>query len=116
MDLSFPVVLFDILGAVMELEKENARKTPEAGIKVYLFVWIGLLLFTAATVLTASLNLGGIAIIVCLAIAAVKSTMVLLYFMHLRYEKRLLIKLIIPVAIIVLAIFIGLTYSDVITR
>jgi caa(3)-type oxidase subunit IV len=41
---------------------------------------------------------------------------VLLYFMHLRYENRAVIKLIIPIAIITLAIFIGGTFSDVFTR
>lgn len=97
--------------------KEKAiKKHPEATVKTYITVWIALLILTALTVTTASLNLGGLTILLCLAIAAVKSTSVLLYFMHLRYEKRLLIKLVIPIAIIVLAIFIGLTYSDVLTR
>jgi caa(3)-type oxidase subunit IV len=48
--------------------------------------------------------------------AAVKSSLVFLYFMHLRWEKRLLIKLLIPIALAVLAIFIGLTYTDVLAR
>ncbi len=82
----------------------------------YIFVWIGLLIFTALTVTMASLDLGAIAIVVVLAIAAFKSTLVLLYFMHLRYEKRLLIKLLVPIAICTLAIFIGLTYTDVLHR
>jgi cytochrome c oxidase subunit 4 len=72
--------------------------------------------FTALTVTTANLNLGKIAIMIVLAIASIKSTLVLLYFMHVRYEKSLLIRLIIPGAIVLLAIFIGLTYSDVVTR
>jgi cytochrome c oxidase subunit 4 len=88
----------------------------EAGVRTYIFVWIALLVFTALTVLAASLNFGGVAIIVCLGIAAAKSTLVLLYFMHLRYEKQLLLRLLIPIVLITLAIFIGLTYSDVITR
>jgi cytochrome c oxidase subunit IV len=88
----------------------------EAGLRTYLFVWITLVVLTGLTIAAASLNLGGIAIIVCLGIAAIKSTFVLLYFMHLRYEQRLLLKLLIPIVIITLAIFIGLTYSDIITR
>lgn len=94
--------------------KPDVQKEPKA--ISYIVVWLTLLALTAVTVLAASLNLGGIAIIVCLAIAAVKSVTVLMYFMHLRYERRLLIKLIIPIALAVLVIFIGLTYSDVITR
>ena len=82
----------------------------------YIGIWLGLVALTALTVTTASLNLGRIGIIVVLAIAATKSTMVLLWFMHLSTEKRLLLKLLVPIAVCVLAIFIGLTYSDVLTR
>jgi cytochrome c oxidase subunit 4 len=82
----------------------------------YVTIWLLLLLLTAVTVTSAGMNFGGIAIIICLAIAAFKSTMVLLYFMHLRYEQRMLVKIVMPIAIAALAIFIGLTYTDVIFR
>lgn len=98
------------------LNEKNTTGQREAGFKNYIAVWAALLIFTFITVTTASLNLGRLTIIICLAIAAVKSTLVLLYFMHLRYEKRILIKILIPLTIVLLAIFIGLTYSDVITR
>jgi cytochrome c oxidase subunit 4 len=95
-------------------EKKTDAKAP--GVRSYVIVWVILLIMTALTVLAASLNLRSIAVIVCLAIAAFKSTLVLLYFMHLRYEDRQLIKLLMPIAITTLAIFIGLTFSDVIFR
>ena len=82
----------------------------------YVGIWIALVALTALTVTTASLNVGRIGIIIVLAIAATKSTLVLLWFMHLSTEKRLLLKLLVPIAICVLAIFIGLTYSDVLNR
>ena len=82
----------------------------------YVGIWLGLVALTVLTVTTASMNVGRIGIIIVLAIAATKSTMVLLWFMHLSTEKRLLLKLLVPIAICVLAIFIGLTYSDVLTR
>ena len=82
----------------------------------YFYVWIILIVLTAITVTTAGLNIGRAGIIVVLAIAATKSTMVLLWFMHLRSEKRLLLKLLVPIAIATLAIFIGLTYMDILTR
>jgi len=34
----------------------------------------------------------------------------------LRYEKQRLVLLVIPIAVVALAVFIGLTFSDVITR
>ncbi len=82
----------------------------------YILVWVGLVVLTAITVTTASLNFGRAGILVVLAIAAVKSTLVLLYFMNLLFEKRLLLKILVPIAICVLAIFIGLTYTDVLFR
>lgn len=94
----------------------SSESRTEAGVRVYATVWAALILATAATVTAASLHLPKIAIIVCLGIAAFKSTLVLLYFMHLRYESRLVIKLAVPIAVVVLAIFIGGTFSDVFTR
>jgi cytochrome c oxidase subunit 4 len=82
----------------------------------YLYVWLALLALTAITVTTASLDLGRVAIVVVLAIAAGKSTLVLLYFMHLSSEKRLLLKILVPIAVCTLAIFIGLTYTDILYR
>ena len=82
----------------------------------YILVWAALIALTAVTVATASANLGRAAIVVVLAIAAGKSTLVLLYFMHLREERRLLLKLVVPIAVATLAIFIGLTYTDVLHR
>jgi cytochrome c oxidase subunit 4 len=82
----------------------------------YIYIWIALIVLTAITVTTADLNIGRIGILVVLAIATVKSILVLLYFMHLRSEKRLLLKILVPIAITTLAIFIGLTYVDVLNR
>jgi cytochrome c oxidase subunit IV len=84
--------------------------------KNYIYVWAGLLVLTALTVTMADLNLGRLSILVVIAIAAVKSTLVLLFFMHLLTEKRILLKLLVPIAICTLAIFIGLTYVDVLNR
>lgn len=86
------------------------------GVRACIAVWGLLLALTAITVISAELHLGGLTIIAVLSIASVKSVLVLLYFMHLRYEKRLIIKLLLPGTIVLLAIFIGLTYTDLMTR
>jgi len=82
----------------------------------YILVWVGLVILTAITVTSASLNFGRVGILIVLAIAAIKSTLVVLYFMNLLFEKRLLLKILVPIAICTLAIFIGLTYTDVLYR
>jgi cytochrome c oxidase subunit 4 len=92
----------------------DAKREP--GYRVYLLVYGALVCLTAITVTSASLNLGRVAILIVLAIAATKSVLVLLYFMHLRYEKRLLIRLLVPIVVVTLAIFIGLTYTDILYR
>jgi cytochrome c oxidase subunit 4 len=94
----------------------DAERHPAGSQAGYVAVWGALLALTALTVTMASLNLGALAITAVLAIAAIKSTLVLLYFMHLRYETHLVIKLLIPITIATLAIFIGLTYMDVLHR
>jgi len=64
----------------------------------------------------AGMNLGRLSIVIVLAIAAVKSGLVLGYFMHLKDEKGVLFKLMIPIVLAALTIFIGLTFSDVAFR
>ncbi len=82
----------------------------------YILVWGGLVVLTIVTLTSASLDLGKASIVVCLIIAAIKSTLVILYFMNLLFEKRMLLKLLVPIAIGVLTIFIGLTYTDLLFR
>lgn len=100
--------------------KKSVKKTGsilmEPGISSYLIVWIVLIVFTGITVLAAELHLGIFTVIVCLGIAAFKSILVFLYFMHLRYEKRLFIKLLVPSVIVTLAVVIGLTFTDIMAR
>jgi cytochrome c oxidase subunit 4 len=85
-------------------------------VQTYIFVWLGLVILTGVTVSMAGMNLGLLSIVIVLAIAATKSGLVLSYFMHLKYETGLLFKLMIPIVLAVLTVFIGLTFSDVAFR
>lgn len=89
-----------------------------SGVKygTYVRVWVGLLILTGLTVSMAGMNLGRLSILIVLAIAAFKSGLVLSYFMHLKYETGLLFKLMIPMVLAVLTIFIGLTFTDIAFR
>ena len=78
-------------------------------------VWLGLLCLTGLTVWVSRLDLGIGQVWGALAIASVKSGLVIAYFMHLRYEGRLLCWLLF-VALLTLAIFIGFTFFDVLYR
>lgn len=56
-------------------------------LKVLAAVFVALVLLTGVTVAMAGVNLGSLNIYVALAIAGVKATLVVLYFMHLRYDQ-----------------------------
>jgi len=82
----------------------------------YFRVWVGLILLTGITVSVAGMQLGRWAIVLPLLIAGTKSGLVLNYFMHLKSEKELIFKLIIPGVLAVLVVFLSLTFSDVAFR
>ena len=84
--------------------------------QTYILVWLGLVILAGITVSMAGMNLGLLSIVIVLAIAAIKSGLVLSYFMHLKYETGLLFKLMIPIVLAALTVFIGLTFSDVAFR
>jgi len=84
--------------------------------QTYILVWLGLVILTGVTVSMAGMNLGRLSIGIVLAIAAIKSGLVLSYFMHLKYETGLLFKLMIPIVLAALTIFIGLTFTDIAFR
>jgi len=79
------------------------------------FVWLALLVLTAMTVGVTRLDLGGYKVLGALAIACLKSGLVISFFMHMKYEGRLL-RWLLFVALVTLAFFIGLTFFDVLYR
>jgi cytochrome c oxidase subunit 4 len=85
--------------------------------KTYVLVWAGLFILTGITVSLAGMDLGRLSVVVALIIAAVKSALVLNFFMHLKYEKGLLLfKFMIPGILVLLVLFIGFTFLDVAFR
>jgi cytochrome c oxidase subunit 4 len=83
--------------------------------KIYVGIFASLMVLTAATVAAAYVNLGAFNIVVALAIATLKATLVVLYFMHARYSPKRT-QLVIICAVFWLAIMLALTLSDYTTR
>jgi len=79
------------------------------------FVWLALLMLTAVTVAVTRMELGAYKVLAALAIACCKSALVIAFFMHMKYEGRLL-RWMLFLALLILAIFIGLTFFDVLYR
>ena len=78
-------------------------------------VWLVLLALTALTVWISRLDLGVNRVWGSLAIATAKGGLVIAFFMHMKYEGRLL-RWLLFVALATLAIFIGFTFFDVLYR
>ncbi len=96
----------------MKLEEE-VRKTRY---KTYVLVWVILVILTGTTLSAAGMELGGWTVPIALAIAGIKSGLVLNYFMHLRSERLLIFRVIIPLVLAVFLVFILLTFSDLAFR
>jgi cytochrome c oxidase subunit 4 len=60
-----------------------------AAYRIYIIVWALLLVLTGATLGVSYMHLGILNATVALVIASAKAALVALYFMHLRYENRL---------------------------
>jgi cytochrome c oxidase subunit 4 len=70
---------------------------------------------TTATVVITRIDLGSFKVVGALSIACVKAGLVIAFFMHMKYESRLL-RILLFVALLTLAIFIGFTFFDVLYR
>ena len=85
-------------------------------VKVYLVIFLSLLVGTALTVFAAFYDFPWqFNTIIALTIASVKGTLVVLYFMHVRYSNRLVWVIVIS-ALFWMGILFALTFSDYATR
>lgn len=85
------------------------------GPKVYLTVFLILLALTATTTGVAFIDLGVYNAVVAVAIACIKASLVVLFFMHIHYSSRLL-KLTVGAGLFTFTLLILLTMSDYISR
>jgi cytochrome c oxidase subunit IV len=85
-------------------------------IKVYGAIFLALMVGTALTVWAGLHDFPGqLNVIIALTIAVIKATLVVLYFMHVRYSSKL-IWVVFASALFWLAILFALTFSDYWTR
>lgn len=81
----------------------------------FLTVWAALLVLTGVTVTVAGLHLGAFSVFTAIAIAAVKASLVLLFFMRLKYEP-VLFRVMLFAAVATIAVIMALTFADVAYR
>lgn len=85
------------------------------GYKTFILTYVALLILTVITVLISRINLGYLNILVAMLVATSKALLVILFFMHLKYEDKLF-KMMVFIAFLILAIFISFTFFDVAYR
>lgn len=83
--------------------------------KIYYSVFGGLMALLAATVGIAYVHLGRLNVVAALTIATIKTVLIMLYFMHLRYSSRLLWVFVVA-GFFWLGIIFTLVFSDYLTR
>ena len=83
--------------------------------KVYILVFLALMVLTAITVAVAFMELGPLNDVVALSIAVTKASLVVLYFMHVRHSTPLT-KLVVVAGFLWLILLIALTLADYYTR
>ena len=99
-------------------QAKNEHFSPESHlvpISLYVAIWATLMVCTGLTVFAASVDLGIFNIVVALLIATFKGTLVVLFFMHLRYSTKLTMVTVVA-ALFFLFIMFSLSMTDYLTR
>jgi cytochrome c oxidase subunit 4 len=81
----------------------------------YMIVFATLLVFTGITVGAAFIDLGIFNPVVALAIACTKAVIVILFFMHVKYQSKL-VKLTVAAGFFTFLVLITMTLSDYMSR
>ena len=83
--------------------------------RLYIIIWLLLMVFTGLTVGAAEINFGILNPVIALGIAVTKATLVVLFFMHVKYSSKMT-ALVICVGLFFFLILVTLTLSDYISR
>ena len=88
---------------------------PITPVRTYASVFIALLVLTAATYVVATFDFGWLNTPIALAVAVLKASLVIIYFMGVRYNTPLT-KVVVVAGFFWLFILFGLTLNDYLTR
>jgi caa(3)-type oxidase subunit IV len=84
----------------------SAASSPSPGMRFYVVLWAGLLGIMIVEVLLTYAHLRPLALTISLvALALIEAGVALMYFMHLKYERRILFWSLIPALVFVLVMF-----------
>jgi cytochrome c oxidase subunit 4 len=84
--------------------------------RIYVYVWLALMILTAVTAGISRVNLGDWSAAVAMAIACTKAALVAMFFMHLRYEHSKIVWVWAVAGVFWLALLFFLSLADYLTR
>ncbi len=84
-------------------------------VSIYVAIWAALMVLTATTALASFIELGDWNIVLALVIATIKGTLVVLFFMHLKYSPKLTMVTVIA-SLFFLFLLLSLSMTDYLTR
>ncbi len=99
-----------------EIQRDALALPPQKRVGTYIAAWAGIIILTGLTFAASRMSVQEGRVIASLFIAGVQAGLALVYFMHLGAEKATIFKVLIPLVLAVLLIFIALTFSDVAFR
>jgi len=89
----------------------GSATTHVSPISLYLTIFLALMVLTGVTVAAAFVNLGQFNFLVAMVIAGFKASLVIWYFMHVKYQSSLT-KLTVATGLFFLAILLGMMLID----
>ncbi|HUJ95238.1 MAG TPA: cytochrome C oxidase subunit IV family protein [Terriglobales bacterium] len=84
--------------------------------KLYIGIWATLMCLTVITAAVSFIDLGPFNTVVALVIATVKASLVILFFMHVKYTHERMTKVVIVAAFFFLLLLLALSMADYTTR
>lgn len=93
------------------MEEHGSTLVHVVPMRVLVTVWLGLMILTVITVAVTWVDLGSLNLWLAMAIATLKASLVLLYFMHMRYDHPFNAIVFIG-ALLFVMLFVGLALID----
>ena len=99
----------------MEQQNPHENEHHVVPVSVYITIFLSLMVLTALTVLASTKDFGPGNTIIAVSIAVLKATLVILFFMHVRYNDNI-VRIAVFAGFLWLGVMIVLTLSDYVAR
>lgn len=95
----------------LEVHSDGRVHAHVSSLKFYLAIFFALIAFTLLTVGASNVHLGKFNLVVAVVIASMKASLVVLFFMHLRYDNKFN-AMILVVSLLFIGVFFAYTLND----